>query len=308
MSEELINKIQKLIELKKGDPGRLEHILNSIKQGKSLFSSDQRYLDNLIETHLSKESKVEVLLSSKEKKIETNQPEENLDKVQELQKMVKDLKEKVVKSDLKDSWKQQNYKSKEKSILENKTLLVVIILVSLLIISLIISVKFGDPLGFTAPPGVGPVESDHAHAAFTIMLNGAYVDTSTLRHPEYAFGNKYIFYAPQAKDFEEDHIHRVATGATIGLFLESMGFKLTDECLILPEGATKLDGAEFERKEWCNEGDYKIKLYAEGSLFEGGQRYVIRGYDSLFLVYDDNNEKDRGYKTYLPRLIGAPGA
>ena len=186
--------------------------------------------------------------------------------------------------------------------LKNKTLLAVIILVSLLIITLIISVKFGDPLGFTAPPGVGPVESDHTHAAFTIMLDGTYVDTSTLRHPEYAFGNKYIFYAPQAMDFEEDHIHRVATGATIGLFLESMEFKLTDECLILPDGAMKLDGAEFERKEWCNEGDYKIKLYAEGSLFEGGQRYIISGYDSLFLVYDDNNEKNRGYKTYLPRI------
>ena len=198
--------------------------------------------------------------------------------------------------------------SKKPSILENKTLLAVIILVSLLIFSLIISVKFGDPLGFTAPPGVGPVESDHAHAAFTIMLNDTYVDTSTLRHPEYAFGNKYIFYAPQARDFEEDHIHRVATGATIGLFLESMGFKLTDECLILPDGAMKLDGAEFERKEWCNEGDYKIKLYTDGSLFEGGQRYIIRGYDSLFLVYDDNNEIDRGYKTYLPRLSGTPGS
>ncbi|GFN40566.1 MAG: putative TM2 multi-domain protein [Marine Group I thaumarchaeote] len=111
MSDELIEKIQKLIELKKGDPGRLEHILNSIKQRKSLFSSDQKYLDNLIETHLSKESKVEVPLSSKEEKIETNQPEENLDKVQELQKMVEDLEEKVEKSDLKDSWKQQNYKS-----------------------------------------------------------------------------------------------------------------------------------------------------------------------------------------------------
>jgi len=196
--------------------------------------------------------------------------------------------------------------SKKPSILKNKTLLAVIFLVSLLIISLIISVKFGDPLGFTAPPGVGPVDSDHAHAPFTIMLNGVYVDTSTLRHPEYAYGNKYIFYAPQARDFEEDNIHRVATGATIGLFLESMGFKLTDECLILPDGATKLDGAEFERKEWCNEGDYKIKLYTDGSLFEGGQRYIIRGYDSLFLVYDDNNEKGRGYETYLPRLSGTP--
>jgi len=111
LSDELLEKIQSLISAGMGDLGRLNHILKSIKEGKILFPSDQKYLDNLIETYLTRESKVEVPLSPKEKKIETNQPKENPDKVQELQKMVKDLEEKVEKSDLKDSWKQQNYKS-----------------------------------------------------------------------------------------------------------------------------------------------------------------------------------------------------
>lgn len=111
MSDERIEKIQSLISAGSGDLGRLNHILKSIKEGKILFSSDQKYLDNLIEKHLTRESKVEVPLSSKEKKIETNQPEENLDKVQELQKKVKALEEKVEKKDISDSWKQEHYKS-----------------------------------------------------------------------------------------------------------------------------------------------------------------------------------------------------
>lgn len=111
MSEELINKIQKLIELKKGDPGRLEHILNSIKQGKSLFSSDQRYLDSLIETHLSKESKSEVIPSLEKEKILTNQPQEKHEEVDELRKKIMDLEEKVEKKDVADVWKQEHYKS-----------------------------------------------------------------------------------------------------------------------------------------------------------------------------------------------------
>ena len=111
MSEELINKIQKLIELNKGDSGRLEHILNSIKHGKSLFSSDQRYLDNLIATHLPNESKSEVKPTLEKEKTLTSQSQEKHDEVDELRKKLSDLEEKVEKKDVADSWKQEHYKS-----------------------------------------------------------------------------------------------------------------------------------------------------------------------------------------------------
>ena len=101
MSEEFIKKIEDLISNGKGDKPRLEHILNSIKKGKTLFSSDQKYLETIIEEHVSKESKSEIQTDSDKKPTE----------VEELQKKVKDLEQKVEKKDISDSWKQDHYKS-----------------------------------------------------------------------------------------------------------------------------------------------------------------------------------------------------
>ena len=76
MSEELIKKIQSLLELGKDNPGRLEHILNSVQQGKTLFLSDQKYLDSLLK--------------------QTSNSEKNPDEVvAELRKRITDLEEKV---------------------------------------------------------------------------------------------------------------------------------------------------------------------------------------------------------------------
>jgi len=53
---DIADSVQNLIDSGKGDYGRLVHILNSVKSGKKLFSSDQKYLDNLLDD-FEKESK-----------------------------------------------------------------------------------------------------------------------------------------------------------------------------------------------------------------------------------------------------------
>jgi len=72
LDQELIDSIQKLIEEGKGDSGRLNHIIDSLKMGKILYKSDARYLDQLI----SKDSKKEVLHKNfePEKEIKTETP------------------------------------------------------------------------------------------------------------------------------------------------------------------------------------------------------------------------------------------
>ncbi len=72
LDQELIDSIQKLIEEGKGDSGRLNHILDSLKMGKILYKSDARYLDQLI----PKDSKKEVLHKNFEpqKEIKTETP------------------------------------------------------------------------------------------------------------------------------------------------------------------------------------------------------------------------------------------
>ena len=51
--EDLANSIQQLILLGKGDVGRLEYILDLLKKGKLLPSSDQKYLENILPLYLN---------------------------------------------------------------------------------------------------------------------------------------------------------------------------------------------------------------------------------------------------------------
>ena len=64
MSDELIEKIQSLISAGKGDTGRLNYILESLKKGKQLYNSDQKYLQSIIPSS-------EIIISEKKKQIET---------------------------------------------------------------------------------------------------------------------------------------------------------------------------------------------------------------------------------------------
>jgi hypothetical protein len=52
MTNELIDYVVYLIDSKKGDAGRLGHILETLKDGKSLYNSDKKYLDSLISTYI----------------------------------------------------------------------------------------------------------------------------------------------------------------------------------------------------------------------------------------------------------------
>ena len=48
MSEDLINKILELINSGRGDAGRLNHIVETLKRGSPLYSSDQKYVEALL--------------------------------------------------------------------------------------------------------------------------------------------------------------------------------------------------------------------------------------------------------------------
>jgi signal peptidase I len=56
MSEDIVNTIQHLMDSDIGDFQRLNHILTSIKTGKKIYSSDQRYLEALISKNIKNES------------------------------------------------------------------------------------------------------------------------------------------------------------------------------------------------------------------------------------------------------------
>ena len=60
MSNDLIKSVLYLIESRKGDVGRLNYILNTLQDRKSLFASDERYLDALISTYIDSAKRKEI--------------------------------------------------------------------------------------------------------------------------------------------------------------------------------------------------------------------------------------------------------
>ena len=64
MSSDLVRSVLYLIESKKGDVGRLNYILNTLQDGKSLFISDKKYLDILISTYIDSAKRQEIGIST----------------------------------------------------------------------------------------------------------------------------------------------------------------------------------------------------------------------------------------------------
>ena len=56
-SKDMINDVNELIRLEKGDVSRLEHIRVTLEKNKKLYNSDRNYLKKLKESHLSMDIK-----------------------------------------------------------------------------------------------------------------------------------------------------------------------------------------------------------------------------------------------------------
>lgn len=84
MSYDLIKSVQHLIELQKGDVGRLEYILDTLKERKYLYLADQKYLESLLQ-QVQNEEKSE------------DEPIHNNVVVNELKNEIKNLRDKLDK-------------------------------------------------------------------------------------------------------------------------------------------------------------------------------------------------------------------
>ncbi|MGH9909363.1 MAG: hypothetical protein ACRD32_01855, partial [Nitrososphaerales archaeon] len=86
MSYDLIKSVQHLIELQKGDVGRLEYILDTLKERKYLYLSDQKYLENLLQEAQNEEREKDETIHNNvvinELKNEIRNLREKLDKIE----------------------------------------------------------------------------------------------------------------------------------------------------------------------------------------------------------------------------------
>jgi uncharacterized C2H2 Zn-finger protein len=124
---------------------------------------------------------------------------------------------------------------------------------------------------------LGALGSTHIHADYAIYVNGQQVDMSS---PSNFQRSSYV-HMHQPYD---SLIHVHATGATLGLFLNSIGIKLDADCLDL--AGTK----------YCNDGENTLKVYfktASGdwtpNLVYGN--YVIQDIDKIMITYGNDSEE-----------------
>lgn len=176
----------------------------------------------------------------------------------------------------------------------NKKYIKLAIIGSVILISAVVSIKFYTTNEYleNVPEGVGPIGTDHAHSNFAVILDWNFIDFDLNRYDKYANANDYIF---MLHDDAYNVIHRHAANATMGMFFDSFGIKWTDECFVLSPDTRNTKGDFFERLEFCNEGDEKIRIFVNGKLNEMGHRYIPQDFDSILVTFDNKTGTSRGY-------------
>jgi len=186
----------------------------------------------------------------------------------------------------------------------NKRHLILAIIGAVIILSAILFIRFSYDDIFNPPPeGVGEIGSEHIHAKLGIYVGEQWVDMDFPRNPQYLKKNDYIYFDETPRNI----IHRTATGATFGMFLESIGMQFTDNCFILPDVTLDSTGTLFTQTEFCNT-DYQdgrdnmtIKFFVRcegcktGHLTEDPNNHIFQDGEGLLIVYDDIDRTTRNY-------------
>ena len=130
-------------------------------------------------------------------------------------------------------------------------------------------------------------DPNHTHADFAIWIDGEMWDFTD---PSYMSG---VSYDDESHDEEHEYhheylhlhdevghvLHRHRPGETFGLFLESLGWEFTEECLMTN---TKLSV--------CNDEEKKIRMFVNGEEMVPVQPgYEFKDLDQILVTYGSND-------------------
>lgn len=147
------------------------------------------------------------------------------------------------------------------------------------LITALVALVIVAALGFVAynwiasTPRIGPVGSTHIHQDFKVYLDGNAIDFSQ---------QKYQVRAPyvHVEDNDGDVIHVHATGVTMGMFLESVGMKLTQNCFSTDQGTN-----------YCNGNNKTLKFYVNNVSTTESSSYLLRDLDKILISYGGNRDE-----------------
>jgi len=120
----------------------------------------------------------------------------------------------------------------------------------------------------------GPVNSDHQHATFAIVLNNSTVDFSQ---------EKYQLQIPliHVENGDGKTIHRHASNISFLHFLNSLGMNIIRDCFILDNGT-----------KYCGNDKAKLKFFLNGNQVSSISNYVIRQGDEILVIYGNDSPRD----------------
>lgn len=128
-------------------------------------------------------------------------------------------------------------------------------------------------------PEIGVVGDLHHHADFALYINGERYDLAQEKYM--STENKSLSNFAHFHDLNGNVIHKHASGITLGFFMETLGMKLNESCLVLDDGTS-----------YCNEGNKELKMYVDGERNDAFAEYDILDEDRILLSYGDEPEEE----------------
>lgn len=164
-------------------------------------------------------------------------------------------------------------RSKEK--LRNRIIVIGVAVVVVLVIGY--SVFLFTQLQTTAPdapPGVGALGSEHSHLGILAIIFGKEVNFSA---QEFQLKNRFTHFEGQ-NGFT---IHRHATNIPLGFFLDTIGIKLDQNCIKLPD-----------KNELCNDDKYSLKFFVNKKQIDDISNYIGQDGDRVLVSYGNETPEE----------------
>ncbi len=113
---------------------------------------------------------------------------------------------------------------------------------------------------------LGSVGSTHEHVDFKVYINGQQIDFS---RPRYQLRSQYV----HVEGGVGEVVHKHATGVTMAYFLNTVGIKLTNNCISVDD------------VDYCSQGDKTPKVYVNGKPISDYESYELRDLDKVLVSY-----------------------
>ena len=117
-------------------------------------------------------------------------------------------------------------------------------------------------------------EKVHEHADFAVFLEGLGFDFTDLKYQ--SSDENPLDPDAHLHDGNGEIMHKHRKGITVGYFFKTLGMELTNECFITDE-----------KKEFCNDGNKRLKFIVNGERKDSLADYEFTDLDQILISYGD---------------------